>query len=487
MRERWVISLTQAVVYVGLVTGLFLVVYLNLHVSVPLSILLSIMPIGFLVLLFLLKIPYLSFLLLFTVNYFIMGVTRYVPGLMGGVLIDALVALVFLGIYFTSFKTRWPWENLRNGLTVVVSVWAFFCILTVLNPEGPFDAWIIGVRRTSFYFFSVPILTFLLFNRYKDLKIIILIWSVFVLLAIAKALVQKYTGFDAAENRWLFIEGKARTHILSSGIRYFSFFTDAANFGCGMAFSMVFFSIVSFYKKNKALKIYFFAVALAAAYGVLISGTRAAIVIPFAGFAVFAVLSKNLKVIMSLSIVLISAFVFLNFTTIGQGNSYIRRMRTTFHTDKDPSFIVRLENQKVIRTYLADKPFGVGIGTAKAQEYSTSEISKIPTDSWLVMIWVETGIVGLILYLSIIGYILARGSYIIIFRIKNREIQVVEGAFLSAIFGIFVASYANEVVAQFPNGPIIYMGMAFIFMSERYDQQLEQQKSGKIPENAKTD
>jgi len=53
-----------------------------------------------------------------------------------------------------------------------------------------------------------------------------------------------------------------------------------------------------------------------------------------------------------------------------------------------------------MRAFMADKYFGVGIGTAKAQEYSTAEISKIPTDSWLVMKWVETGIIGLIIYLA---------------------------------------------------------------------------------------
>ncbi len=56
-----------------------------------------------------------------------------------------------------------------------------------------------------------------------------------------------------------------------------------------------------------------------------------------------------------------------------------------------------------MRAFMADKYFGVGIGTAKAQEYSTAEISKIPTDSWLVMIWLKQALSGLsyILPLSI--------------------------------------------------------------------------------------
>ena len=483
MGEDRRISFLQIMLFIGLAGGLFLVAQLFLHASLSMSILFSLLPLGFLVLLILLKDPYLAFFLLFTMNYFVMGITRYIPGLKGGILIDALVLLVFLGLFITSFNKKLPWDNLKNGLTTVISIWFLFCILNVLNPQAPLEAWIIGIRRTAFYFFAFPVLTFLLFHRYKDLKIVFLIWSVFVLLAVFKALIQKYIGFDAVERHWLFEQGAARTHILYSGVRYFSFFTDAANFGCAMAFSMVFFSISALYINNKMLKIYFIIVSIFAAYGMLISGTRVAIAIPFVGYALFALLSRNMKVMLSGTLLLAGAFIFLNFTMLGQSNSYIRRMRTALHPTKDASFLVRIENQKKMRAYLADKPFGVGIGTAKAAEYSNSEVSEIPTDSWLVMVWVETGIVGLLLYLGLIGYVLAKGAHIVLFKIKNKELWGLECAFLAGIVGMFVASYANEVIAQFPNGPIIYMGMAFIFMAEHFDREIEEGKQNKVITN----
>jgi len=483
MGEARRISFLQIMLFIGLAGELFLVAQLFLHASLSWSILVSVLPLGFFVFLLLLKNPYLAFFLLFTMNYFVMGMTRYIPALMGGVLMDVLVILVFLGLFITSFNKKWPWNHLKNGLTIVISIWFLFCILNVLNPKAPLEAWIIGIRRTAFYFFTFPILTFLLLHRYKNLKMILLIWSVFVLLAVLKALLQKYAGFDSAEMRWLYAEGKARTHIIYSGIRYFSFFTDAANFGCAMAFAMVFFSISALYINNKMLKIYFIIVSIFAAYGMLISGTRVAIAIPFVGYALFALLSRNAKVIISGTVLLAGAFIVLNFTMLGQSNSYIRRVRTAFHPEKDASFLVRMENQEKMRTYMADKPFGVGIGTSKAAEYSNSEVSKIPTDSWLVMVWVETGIIGLILYLCLIGYVLVKGTHIVLFKIKNKELWGIECAFLSGITGMFVASYANEVIAQFPNGPIIYMGMAFIFMAGHFDREVEEGKQNKAITN----
>ena len=53
------------------------------------------------------------------------------------------------------------------------------------------------------------------------------------LLAAAKGYWQKNKGFDSTELSWLWAYG-ARTHFIHSGIRYFSFFTDAGLFGASM-------------------------------------------------------------------------------------------------------------------------------------------------------------------------------------------------------------------------------------------------------------
>ncbi len=73
--------------------------YLVLKMSIPVSLAFSVSPLVILAGIELAKNPLLAFLLLFIINYFIMGITRYVPGLMGGVVIDALVLLVFLCIF----------------------------------------------------------------------------------------------------------------------------------------------------------------------------------------------------------------------------------------------------------------------------------------------------------------------------------------------------------------------------------------------------
>ena len=60
------------------------------------------------------------------------------------------------------------------------------------------------------------------------MKFFIFLWGVMTLLAFAKGYYQKNRGFDPYEMNWLMTYGR-RTHFIITGIRYFSFFTDAAN------------------------------------------------------------------------------------------------------------------------------------------------------------------------------------------------------------------------------------------------------------------
>ena len=88
----------------------------------------------------------------------------------------------------------------------------------------------------------------------------------------------------------------------------------------------------------------------------MISGTRSALAVPFAGFTLFIILSKQIKMIAAGAIMLAGVFIFLNYTHIGHSNALIRRARSAFDLN-DASFQVRLKNQELMRAYMKDKPF----------------------------------------------------------------------------------------------------------------------------------
>ena len=203
----------------------------------------------------------------------------------------------------------------------------------------------------------------------------------------------------------------------------------------------------------------------------MISGTRAAIIIPFAGYAFFIVLSKQWKVIIPGIVVIACAFVFFKYTYIGHGNNEIRRMRSAFRATEDASYKVRLANQAEMRLFMQDHPFGIGIGEAKRAEPG-DYMYGLPTDTSLVYVWVETGIVGLIIFLFIFVATFARGSYDVWFNLRDNELKGLLSALLAGLAGMIAASYGNEVLQQFPNGPIVYICMAFIFMGRNLDRDI---------------
>lgn len=467
-----------ACLYMLLPLGLLAIVYAITQIGM-IGGAIACLPLFIIGLFYLINHPDKFYLITFIINYFLMGLSRYVTIPLVGTIMDILLFFTLACILFKATYTRLEWRNTRNMLTLCVIIWTLFCFLQLFNPQSGSDqAWLANVRATALYFLLVVIIVPVLFNEYKDLKVIIIIWSILTICAVLKAYFQKTIGFDFAEARWL-AQGGSRTHIIATGIRYFSFFTDAANYGAGMGFSLVVFSIYAFYVKNKWFRAYLLMVALMAGYGMIISGTRSALVVPIVSYVVFVLLSKSFKAVITIVVIMTFFVGFLKYTTIGHGQAEIRRMRSLFNP-KDASRNLREQNQELIREYLKDKPFGVGIGLGggKALQYTPdSYIATIATDSWFVVLWVETGIVGLILYLILMTVCIAYGAYYCLFKIRDDELRGCICGIVAGIAGMLISSSSNETFAQFPNGIVTYTLFAFVFISPVLDRKIAESKN----------
>ena len=122
-----------------------------------------------------------------------------------------------------------------------------------------------------------------------------------------------------------------------------------------------------------------------------------------------------------------------------------------------------------IQSLVAD---GLGVD---AEEVSPQNkfyfVATCPPDSELVYIWIHLGQVGLIVYLviQVIMYICA--CCILVFRVRNPEIRGPLTAMLCGTAGMLVASYANQIYFQFPNGPLIYTCLTLVFLAPYFDKQ----------------
>ena len=411
--------------------------------------------------------PRLGIISIIIMGFLANGFARYVQ-IPWGLSIDGLIVITYLALFFKGFKTRLKWSNARTGLTLVVSIWMFYVLAQLFNSEAvSLEAWFYAMRGLALYQWLLIPLAYLLFNKPKDLKAFFLIWGLFSVLGTLKGIQQYFLGVDFFEQQWL-AAGGAQTHVLFGKLRIFSFYSDAGQFGASQAHAALVFGILALHIKHSyRLKIFYAFVALLGLYGMIISGTRGAISVPAIGGIVYLILRKN-AVILSVGAILgIAVYFFFAHTTIGQGNAEIRRMRTAFDPN-EASLQVRLDNQKKLTGYLASRPFGGGVGSAGnwGQRFTPHTfLANTPTDSWYVMIWAETGVVGLLIYLIIILSILFKGAHHAMFKIKDPWLKSQIIALVSGMAGIIVASYGNGIFGQFPTGILMYLGMVFIFIA----------------------
>lgn len=424
--------------------------------------------------------PRFIYLLYATYAFFFTTISRYIHMNQLSAGLEAILAYGVIAIIIISYykKGSIKWNNAINVLTLSYIPWMLFSLFQLSNPGTNSDGVFTGIRIWIFRTFFLYLFLSLLSNTSKTLRIGINLIAFFTLLAFIKLLWQKYVGFDSAELYWLFVEGGARTHIIGSGIRYFSYFTDAANFGGFMATAGLVFSIIGFHESKNTFKIIYLTIAVTAFIGMFISGTRGALVVPMVGLMLYCLLCKNFRILIITALTGIFIFAFFSFTTIGNSNEYIRRARTAFHSSDDASMNVRLRNREEIAQFMAHHPLGAGIKSSIPKLWANSDgtytLGTLPPDSFFVNIWIQTGIGGLILYLIICAIIILEGSRIVLFKIKDKQLRHTMAAFTCGVFGIWVSGYTGNNPDLPPTDFIIPAMMAFVMNGSTIDRELEQ-------------
>jgi len=382
------------------------------------------------------------------------GLTRYIPGVPLGLSIDGLLVLTYIAVFFKHYYNKISIKPILNDLTLLAFIWFLYSLAEFFNPEAlSRQAWFYAMRGMSLYMLLIIPLIFLIFNKVKFLYIFLYYWAIWSILITLKGMQQMFLGPDFAEQRWL-NEGGAITHIIFGQLRVFSFLSDAGQFGATQGVAMVVGIILALRLKGLFNKVLFWSMGLAGFYGMMISGTRGAIIIPGVGFIFYLAHTKNFRAIIIGLFLIASAFIFFKYTYIGQSNAQIRRMRTAFRPEDNASLQVRLQTKMILKEYMATRPFGGGIGSAGnwGKRFSPyGFLANIATDSWYVQIWAEQGIIGLFLHLFIIFYILLKGNYYVMFRLEDEEIKV---------FG------------QMPSGIMVYISMALIWLSPWLDDEM---------------
>lgn len=410
-----------------------------------------------------------AFWTLFLLNYFIQMKGFPMPLPMS--LPNEMLQLLLLGIAIIDYRQTPHFERALNVMLMALIIWCTFCTIEILNDTCGLginvSAWYTGARMMAFQLLYI----FLVFTIYISSPEVLLrylkFWAFLSLFSAIWTWKQIHIGLTPAESSFLYGRG-AVTHIIQGGtlIRYFSTFSDAANYGCNAAAASVAFIIFGITSKIKKEKWFFFIIALLVIYNMFASGTRTAIFCMFGGFAVYIILSKSIKIAVPAVILGTLFFFMLAFTNIGQGNQQIRRMRSAFDKS-DASSKTRDINQATMKKYMVDAPWGIGLGRGNDNVPANNKyniMANIAPDSEYVFIWLRTGKVGLTIFIITTFIMLCGACFVVLHKLKNKSLIGIGGGLTCAFVSIQLGGYANQVLMQFPNCLIFYGGLSIVYI-----------------------
>lgn len=373
-----------------------------------------------------------------------------------------LILMAIIDVKDTKFDAS---LNIMFGALII---WCSFVILQLINDTcnmaWDFASWFAGARLMAFQLVYAFIVFTIYINNSERLLKYLFLWGALSLFAVLWIWKQKNIGFSANE-RYFYQD--STTHVLNGGtlIRYISTFSDAANAGIYMACTSVCFLIFGLTAKIRKYKIIFLIIAAACLWGMFPTGTRTAIFCLLGGLGVYTILSKSFKLTVIIGIAGILLYLFLAFTTIGQGNGMIRRMRSAFDPN-DVSAGARKANQEVMKKYMKDAPFGIGVGLRSgdvSDNHKYYVMSVMPPDSEYIYIWIHTGIVGIVIFVLTTAMIFLGASRIVMFKLTSSSLRGIGGGLTCAFLAVHLGAYANQILMQFPNCFVFYGAISLVY------------------------
>ena len=101
--------------------------------------------------------PYWGLITLFTLNYFFIGILRYVNVQNSSVLMDIFIIFLLVCIFLYALcGGKIPWQRANNKLFYISIAWMIYVFFELFNPSAVVEAWVF--TRSSFYNFTLLVL-----------------------------------------------------------------------------------------------------------------------------------------------------------------------------------------------------------------------------------------------------------------------------------------------------------------------------------------
>ncbi|MEM9388896.1 MAG: O-antigen ligase family protein [Bacteroidota bacterium] len=413
--------------------------------------------------------------LILVFSFFLQGVNKFLP-LPLGVLLDALVGLMFLSLIVNKWRSL-DFSVANDAISWVIILWISYNLLEVFNPYASIKAWVFVIRSLAglmlFYFVVLRVV-----DTIRFFEILIHLWVGLALLGALYGLFQEFNGLLPFEKKWVTAKELRFKLIFNWGrFRIFSFFSDPTVFGVLMAYTGLFCMTMLASPLKLFEKLYFGIAGILMLLAMIYAGTRTAYAMIAAGFVFYAILTFKPGTIALTGIfgLIMGLIVFTDISSLGPlGNNSLNRIRSAFSPGDDPSYQIREKSQEFIQPYIQTHPIGGGLGSVGiwGQKFSPgSFLSDFAPDSGYVRVAVELGWIGLLIYLAFFFVSLRRGikNY---FRIRNPRLKSYVGGLTTVVMSLTVGNWPQQAVIQLPTMLLFYTFLAMLVKSKELDRTL---------------
>jgi O-antigen ligase len=407
-------------------------------------------------------------------SFFILGIKRAVDDAPLGTLIDAMISLMFCGLFFKLVQ-KGTLKFGTNPISASLFLWLFYNILQAFNPIADSQmAWVYTVRSMAFFI----ILYFILIDAITSVRFVrtlLVLWIFLATIGGAYGWWQEYRGFNQFEMRWI-MEDQLRFGLLfqHGHFRKFSFFSDPMVFGFVMAYT----SSLCICLLTGPFKLWLKGVLAIVTFimlgGMLHSSIRSAFILIPTGLIFMTLITFKERIIAAASIAFVLGTVVVLMPTV---NATHFRFQTAFRPKTDDSYQGRAKNQKMIQPYIQTHPIGGGLGSVGiwGKKFSPDTfLAKFPPDSGYMRIVVETGWIGLLLYfaLLIIGAWVGIRNY---FFIRDPELKCYMLASLTTFYVLIVANFPQEAIIQLPTNVIFFVLLSLMTKIRDLDEKIRRE------------
>lgn len=151
------------------------------------------------------------FLSLFASQLILMLMGMFISVKMGLATLPIVTVLGVIALGRCSSRST-DWKRGRNLMAGLILIWGLYCLFEIGNSNHVQEAWNIAIPQYFFYPLLCAFLVPLTIRNYKGIEALLLIWSVFVLIATLKGYWQKITASTNGNSIFfMYWEGTAPT------------------------------------------------------------------------------------------------------------------------------------------------------------------------------------------------------------------------------------------------------------------------------------